>query len=82
MGSQATPEACKGMAALSCCPLVPHTPTRKLGLAPCLRGPTFPISPAAARRATFPPSCPACSAAATSLCLSIQATVTSREAWR
>lgn len=38
---------------------------------------------AAARTVTFPPSYPACIAAATSLCLSIRAAVNSREAvWK
>lgn len=42
------------MAALRCCPLVPYTPTRKLGLAPCLRGPTFPILPRCSQESDLP----------------------------
>lgn len=46
-------------------------------------GLTFPVCFAAARTATFPPSYPACVAAATSSCPSIRAAVNSREAaWR
>lgn len=71
------------------CAQAVHTHTQARTGTPCaqgwahgLTGP-LPALPSAARTATFPPSYPACMAAATSLCPSIRAAVNSREAaWR
>lgn len=42
------------MAALRCCPLMLYTPTLKLGVAPCLMGPTFPILPCCSQESDLP----------------------------
>lgn len=57
-----------------------HTRTLVLSQAHGLSGSPFPSRVAAARTATSPPSSPACVTAATSLCPSIRAVVSSREA--
>lgn len=42
------------MATLRCCPLVPYTSILKLGLAPRIMGPTFPILPCCSQESDLP----------------------------